>query len=155
MANYPPYQLQPSQMSGYGQPMQTMYQLPAYQAIQPMGQQQAQEQPLFCRMVTSKEEALAVPVDFSGRPMTLLDTAHGRVWIKSFNPATGSAELDEYCKASPIKPGEKPAEPPAAYVPISDFQRLEAQVASMADEITKLRPTRRRTQHEEVVNDEV
>ena len=154
MANYPPYQFQP-QMGQFGPQMQNPYAFPTYQPVQPQAANTTQEQPLFCRVVTSKEEALAVPVDFSGRPMTLLDTAHGRVWIKCFNPATGSAELDEYCKASPIKPAEKQAEPPAAYVPLQDFQRLQAQVASMADEITKLRPSRRRTQHEEVVTDEV
>ena len=154
MANYPPYQYQP-QMGQFGPQMQTPYSFPTYQPMQPQMANTAQEQPLFCRVVTSKEEALAVPVDFSGRPMTLLDTAHGRVWIKSFNPATGSAELDEYCKASPAPPVEKPAENPVAYVALADFQRLEARVETMADEIMKLRPVKRRTQHEAVVGDEV
>lgn len=154
MANYPPYQYQP-QMGQFGPQMQNPYVFPTYQPVQPQAANTAQEQPLFCRVVTSKEEALAVPVDFSGRPMTLLDTAHGRVWIKVFNPATGSAELDEYCKASPAPPVEKPAENPVAYVALADFQRLEARVATMGDEIMKLRPVKRRTQHEEVVDDEV
>lgn len=154
MANYPPYQYQP-QMGQFGPQMQNPYSFPAYQPMQSQMANTAQEQPLFCRVVTSKEEALAVPVDFSGRPMTLLDTAHGRVWIKVFNPATGSAELDEYCKASPAPLVEKPAENPASYAALADFQRLEARVETMADEIMKLRPVKRRTQHEEVVDDEV
>lgn len=153
MANYPPYQFQP-QMGQYGQQMQGLYQLPTYQPMQPVAQNQAQEQPLFCRVVTSKEEALAVPVDFSGRPMTLLDTAHGRVWIKTFNPSTGSADLDEYCKSSPAQPAAQPAEPPIAYAALSDFQRLEKQVTTLTEEMARLRPAKRRTQHEEVMDDE-
>lgn len=150
MANYPPYQYQP-QMGQFGPQMQNPYTFPTYQPMQPQTANTAQEQPLFCRVVTSKEEALAVPVDFSGRPMTLLDTAHGRVWIKSFNPTTGSAELDEYCKVSPAPPAENPV----AYAALSDFQRLEKQVSGLADEFAKLRPVKRRTQHEEVMDDEV
>ena len=120
MANFPPFQYQP----------QMGYQQPTYQ----MGYQQP-EQPLFCRAVTSREEALGVPVDFSGRPMTLLDTTHGKIWVKTFNPNTGSADLTEYRRVAPEQ-SETPA-----FVPMADFQQFASQIS---DEINKLKAGRRR-----------
>ena len=133
MANFPPFQYQPQ--LGYQQPT---YQMPYQQ----------QEQPLFCRAVTSREEALGVPVDFSGRPMTLLDTTHGKIWVKTFNPNTGSADLAEYRRVAPEQ-----AEAPA-FVPMSDFQQLQGVVQQMAEEIQKLRLRRRRSETE-ATEDEV
>lgn len=133
MANFPPFQYQPQM--GYQQPT---YQMPYQQ----------QEQPLFCRAVTSREEALGVPVDFSGRPMTLLDTTHGKIWVKTFNPNTGSADLAEYRRVAPEQ-----AETPA-FVPMSDFQQLQGVVQQMAEEIQKLRLRRRRSEME-ATEDEV
>lgn len=120
MANFPPFQYQP----------QMGYQ-PTYQ----MGYQQP-EQPLFCRAVTSREEALGVPVDFSGRPMTLLDTTHGKIWIKTFNPNTGSADLTEYRRVAPEQMES------TAFVPMADFQQFAQQVS---EELNKLKTSRRRT----------
>lgn len=135
MANFPPYQYQP--MMGY---QQMYYQQP---------QVQQQEQPLYCRAVTSREEALGVPTDFSGRPMTFIDPAHGRVWVKTFNPATGSADLDEYCKATAMPKDESPS-----FASVAALQALEKKVEELTEELGKVR--RRRTQHErEAVDDEV
>lgn len=134
MANFPPFQYQPQ--IGYQQPA---YQQPTYQ----MPYQQ-QEQPLFCRAVTSREEALGVPVDFSGRPMTLLDTTHGKIWVKTFNPNTGSADLSEYRRVAPEQ-----VESPA-FVPMSDFQQFAAQIS---EEINKLKAGRRRANREEETED--
>ena len=83
MANFPAYGYQPQQPAGWAQ--QPMY----YQPQQP--QQPQPEQMLYCRMVTSPEEARGVPVDFSGRPMTFLDLPHGRIYVKAFDAGSGSA----------------------------------------------------------------
>ena len=128
MANFPPFQYQP----------QMGYQQPTYQ----MGYQQ--EQPLFCRAVTSREEALGVPVDFSGRPMTLLDTTHGKIWVKTFNPNTGSADLAEYRRVAPEQMES------TAFVPMSDFQQFAAQIS---EELNKLKAGRRRANREEEAED--
>ena len=134
MANYPAFQYQPQM----GYPQQPAYQI-SYQ----------QEQPLFCRAVTSREEALGVPVDFSGRPMTLLDTTHGKIWVKTFNPNTGSADLTEYRRVAPEQ-SETPA-----FTPMTDFQQLQGIVSRMAEEIQLLKGRRRRVDKEEASDDEV
>ena len=149
MAPFTPYPYS-IQAASYGQPMQQMYQTPTYQPQQPTPPNMAQEQPLYCRVVTSREEALAVPVEFSGRPMTLLDTAHGRVWIKTFNPATGSADLDEYCKVTNAATPEKPE----AYATAAAVQELEQRVAALAEDLAKVRQ-RRRSHEREVIDDEI
>ena len=149
MAPFPPYPYS-IQAAPYGQPVQQMYQTPAYQPQQPTTPNMAQEQPLFCREVMSKEEALAVPADFSGRPLTLLNRAHGRVWIKTFNPATGSVELDEYCKVTNAATPEKPE----AYATAAAVQELEQRVAALAEDLAKVRQ-RRRSHEREVIDDEI
>ena len=86
MANFPGYQYQP-QVIGYGQ--------------QPFYQQQTQEQPLFCRMATNREEVQAYPVDFGGRPMTFLGPGLQNIWVKMFDPNTGGSIVAEYRKSEP------------------------------------------------------
>lgn len=83
VANYPNY------YPGYQQPyMQQQYQS-NYQ--QPAPQMNG-------RMVTSREEALGVPVDFNA-PVILPDLAHGVVYVKIFNQQTGAADFIEYRRA--------------------------------------------------------
>lgn len=71
-----------------GQQAQSMQQVPQMQ------QQVANN--LQCRAVTGKEEALGVPVDFSGALMVFPDVAHGKVYTKAFNMSTGAADFKEY-----------------------------------------------------------
>lgn len=78
-----------------------------------------QQQPtiLGC-MVSSREEMAGVPVDFSGRPMVFPDIGHERVYIKLFNPNTGSSVVKEYRLA--------PEEPPVTYATASEVAELRA-----------------------------
>ena len=83
MANFPPYQMPQT----YQPPMyQAAYQQPAYQPAQ-----QAQSG-LSGRMVTSREEALGVPVDFMGGLMIFPDVSHGAIYTKLFNSQTGQID---------------------------------------------------------------
>ena len=66
----------------------------AYQNYPPPQMQQTQEA-FACRPVTSKEEAVATPADFM-RPIILPDMAHGMVYIKRFNPATGVSDILDF-----------------------------------------------------------
>lgn len=134
MANYPAFQYQP-QMTAYGPQMQPVY--PTYQ--QP--QQAAQEQNLFCRMATNREEVQAFPVDFSGRPMTFLGPGGQTIWTKVFDPSTGGSIVNEYCKATPESPKQ-------AFVPVSDFEQLIALVRQQGEEIDRLKAMRRRAARE-------
>lgn len=138
MSNYPVYSYQP-QMGGYGQQMQTMYQQPAYQAIQPPMQQ---EQNLFCRMATNREEVQAFPVDFTGKPMTFIGPQAQTVWIKTFNPATGGSDVREYREA-------KQTEEQPKYVTTADLEQVLQVLKTHGEEIAQLRgQTRRRAMKE-------
>ncbi len=138
MANFPQYQYQPQQM-GYQQPMQPMYQ--QYQPMQ-------QDSQLFCRPVASADEARGVPVDFSGKPMIMPHLSAGRIYVKAFDPGTGSSMLREYRLT---EPEPEPANPAAAYAPagvVEQINKLEETVAALQDEIRNLK--RRRAQYTEV-----
>lgn len=77
-------------------------QYPQFAMQQPMQQQMVQQpvqqtqQMVNARMVTSKEEALGVPVDFSGALMVFTDVSHGKIYTKAFNTGTGSADIHTY-----------------------------------------------------------
>ena len=141
MANFPPYQYQP-QLMAYGQQMQPMYQMQNYQ--QP---QQTQDQNLFCRMATNRDEVNAFPVDFSGSPMTFHGPGRQVIWVKAFDPNTGGSIVEEYHKA-------KPADPKTDFVNKGDFEQLLAIVREQGEEIARLKAPRRRV-NKEVEEDEV
>lgn len=86
-----PYQYLP-QNPYYPQMLQNPQQLPQMMPTQMSGTNNG----LQGRIVTSKEEALGVPADFSGQPVILPDFGHGVIYVKVFNPSTGSADIREY-----------------------------------------------------------
>ena len=127
MANYPLYQYQPQ--------MPQMY---------PQQYQQAQDQPLFCRVATNFEEVRATPVDFSGRPMTFLGPGMQTIWVKAFNPTTGGSDVVEYRRApSPLMEAKE-----QVFAPMSEVESLKQTVSELADEIARLRAARRRANRE-------
>lgn len=136
MANFPPYQYQ--QQMGYGQ---QMYQQP-YQMMPVQ-----QEQNLFCRMAASRDEVTAFPTDFTGKPLTFIGPQAQVVWIKTFNPNTGSSNVEEYHKA------EQASEQPK-YVTMGDLEQVLELVRRQGEEIAQLRgQTRRRTMKEDESNE--
>lgn len=140
MANFPPYQ--------YQQPMAFPQQMPMYQpSYQPVQMQPVQQtdQPLFCRLVASREEVLAVPADFSGKPMTFIGPQYQTVWIKVFNPATGSADVLDF-----HRPGvDAPKEAAVASVNPDEFAKLVEVVRKQGEEIDRLRGMRRRVKEDD------
>lgn len=63
------------------------------------------------RMVTSREEALATPVDFLAGITFLPDMSHGRIYVKIFDRNTGGANVLEFVPApQPEKQEENPLE---------------------------------------------
>ena len=95
MANFPPYM----------PPQQQMY--PNYM--------QPQMDAFISRLVASREEAVATPTDFS-RPIVMLDFGHGAIYVKRFNPNTGSGELLDFKYISPAE-----AAPTQEYVTKQEF----------------------------------
>lgn len=48
--------------------------------------------------VASYDEAKAVPTDFMGNPIIMIDRAHGKIYTKVFNPNTGDSTLSIYIR---------------------------------------------------------
>ena len=103
MAYYPTYQPQPQQYSGYyNQPQQ----------MPPM------QYAFACRPGRSREEAVASPADFM-RPLIMPDMAHGMIYVKRFNPATGASDILDFAQRT----GDNAA-PALDYVTRQEFDRF-------------------------------
>ena len=94
MANFPPFM-----------PQQQMY--PNYM--------QPQMDAFVSRQVASREEAVAMPTDFT-RPIVMLDFTHGAIYVKRFNHNTGAGELLDFKYISPAE-----AAPTQEYVTKQEF----------------------------------
>lgn len=72
---------------------------------QPNYQQNYQQPSYTVQQVTSREEMLAAQIDFMGLGGLFPDRGHGVVYIKRFNPMTGTSDVEEYwrdgCKPAP------------------------------------------------------
>lgn len=119
------YYQAPYQMPGMPQQMPNQMAQPAPVQQQPQG--------LNGRMVTSKEEALGVPVDFMGGVTILPDIGHGRIYTKVFNPNTGAADFLEYR----LVPAETPA-PAVQFAPMTEIEKLRAQVETIEQALQDL-----------------
>ena len=102
MAYYPTYQPQPQQYNSY-------YTQP--QQMPPM------QDAFACRPVTSREEAVASPADFM-RPLIMPDMAHGMIYVKRFNPATGASDILDFAQRT----GD--SSPALDYVTRQEFDRF-------------------------------
>lgn len=128
MANYPP--------TFYQQPM-------GWQ--QPMYQQAPQQEQLFCRMVGSRDEVNAFPVEYSGRPMTFLGPGLQTMWVKTFNPATGGSDVAEYHLAQP--------QTEQKYATMSDLEQVLQLLQKQGEDIALLKGQRRRAMKEDESNE--
>ena len=152
MANYPQYNYQPQPMV-YQPQKQPIYQ--QYQPPMQAPQAQMQQEQFFCRPVASADEARAIPVDFSGKPMVLPQLNAGRIYVKMFDQNSGSAIFREF------RMYEEPAQEviakqsAAAYAPlgvVDQIRKLEETVAALQQELSGLKS--RRTQTTEVRADD-
>lgn len=88
MANYPPVYYP------YGQPQSMPMQM------QSMPMQTNPQDAFLCRPVTCREEAVGTPTDFT-RPMLFPDISHGMIYLKRFNPNTGSSDILDFKQVMP------------------------------------------------------
>lgn len=124
MANYPYYGGFP-----YGQPTFPM-QRPEYLQSAPQMAPQTPQSPgaanapagFACRPVTSKEEAMAVQVDFFGPGTVMPDLAHGVIYLKRFNQQTGACDIFEFFAA------QQRQEEPVKYATMEDLQALREEL---------------------------
>lgn len=111
-----------------------------YNPIQPFApRNDAQGNPptFFCRPVASREEALGVPVDFMGSPMFFPDLAHGVIYLKKFNPNTGSADMLEFRVSAPQE--QRPSEQRATFAPLNDLLQLKDDLDNLKTEVERLK----------------
>lgn len=76
-----------SMYGGYNTPYSQQYTQPP-QTVQPQG--------FSVRAVTGREEAVAAQVDFGGMGTLMPDLGHGVIYLKRFNPNTGSCDIFEF-----------------------------------------------------------
>lgn len=162
MSNFPPWNGQ--QEMSFGQPMQIapyqqrpIYQpqmTPVYQQAQyPAVQQQSMQDQFYCRPVASEEEGRAIPVDFSGKPIIMPHFNAGRIYVKIFDPGSGSAIFRIFRMDEPEDEAQKNA---AAFAPMSVVEELKQTISALQEEVRQLKTSggKRKTQ-QEVTADEV
>lgn len=81
------------------------------------------------RMVSNRDEANAIPADFSGSLMVFPDVRNNRVYIKRWNYQTGTADFMEF---APVVPEPVKEMPVVRYATIDDLNALR-------EELTKQR----------------
>lgn len=81
-----------------------------------------------CRPVTSREEALAVQVDYFSPGTIMPDLAHGMIYLKRFNSQTGASDLLDFR----ISDSQQDAKP---YDPKSEIESLKKEVSSLREEL--------------------
>ena len=162
MSNFPPWNGQ--QEMNFGQPMQLasyqqrpIYQPqmpPVYQQAQyPAAQQQSMQDQFYCRPVASEEEGRAVPVDFSGKPIIMPHFNARRIYVKIFDPGSGSAIFQTYRRDEPEDETQKNAE---AFAPMSMVDELKQTIYALQEEVRQLKTSGgKRKAQQEVTADEV
>lgn len=110
------------------------------QPTQPAQQPQSVATPpsFVCRPVASREEAMAIPVDFMGNPMFFPDLAHGVIYVKRFNTQTGSADLFEYY-ARPAERRTEGSQDTVAFAPLNDLMDLKDTVDQLRKDVDGLK----------------
>lgn len=113
----------------------------AAQSVLPQGNiNQTQVQTGFlCRPVTSKEEALAVQVDYLSAGTIMPDLGHGMMYLKRFDSNTGLSNMFEFALVQP-QSNENPQEQTSVAIPdYSDtFRIFGEKLGSVSDRIDEL-----------------
>lgn len=124
---------------GYRPTYPTTY-LPQMYGQQQMPQQM-QMQPAMganyiCRPVASEDEARAVPTDFTGATIVMVDAAHGCIYTKSLNPMDGTALFGVYRldNTPPVQ------EQPVQYAQAQEVEKLRQELAELKASIASKRP---------------
>lgn len=103
---------------------------PTYAPVQNSTMQNVPQQAnngFACRPVTSKEEAMAVQVDFFGPGTVMPDIGHGVIYLKRFNSNTGSCDIFEFVAQVP-----KEAEP-IQYATKEDIALLRGEIDKLKE----------------------
>lgn len=117
-------------------PSQGYMQYRPYQAYQPYQSiQQPQGYSPSSMPVSSKEEAMAAPADFSGAPMVFADFSHGKIYVKQWNAQKGAADFVVFAPEVQAEPEPEKA-PAGDYISKSTFRK---EMEKLYAEIDKLK----------------
>lgn len=121
------------QQGFYGQQVQSPAQTINSLNAQPQG---AQGLSATSRLVSSREEAVAVPADFGGSLMLFPDITHNRIYTKRWNMQTGAADFIEF---APVVPEPVEQQPEVEYATVNDVQDLKDYLDDIYDEVMRLK----------------
>ena len=118
---------QPSPYNRYGANYPPTYQQPTYQqpTFSPAPNAYQQDGTIPARFVSGREEAVASNV-LPGMPFIFYDRAHGVVFVKAIDPATGSAEFRTFAEVA--QPAQDQTAPAPAYVTVDMFAAYQAEI---------------------------
>lgn len=107
---------------------------------QPQGQPPVNNQAAgyVCRPVTSREEAVAVTVDFLGPGTIMPDFGHGMIYFKRFNPNSGGAEFFVFSVQPPPQP-QQSAPLAQEYDPRGDIEALRSDFNVLRGELEEIK----------------
>lgn len=105
-----------------------------------VGQAPANGQPsgYVCRPVTSREEAVAVTVDFLGPGTIMPDFGHGMIYFKRFNPNSGGAEFFDF-SVQPPPQAQQTAPMVQGYDPRGDIEALRGDFDALRGELEEIK----------------
>lgn len=109
------------------------YQPYTRQQSQPMQPMQApQNSGYTCRPVTCREEAVAAQTDYFSAGLVMPDLSHGVIYLKRFNPNTGSSDFGEF-KYCPPQPEAATGIDPAQFVTRKEFEEFTRRMQAMKE----------------------
>lgn len=128
----------PGVYSGIYSPVSNVSNQPGGQQV---GQVSGSSQPAgyVCRPVTSREEAVASPVDFLGPGTIMPDFGHGMIYFKRFNPNSGGAEFFDFSVQPPPQPQPQAAPAAQAYDPREDIEGLRNDFSVLRGELDEMK----------------
>ena len=118
--NYTYPQMNPYPSQAFMRYGQNPYQQPAAPQSMP---QQVQGYSPASMPVSSKEEAMAAPADFSGAPMVFADFSHGKIYLKQWNNQKGAADFVIFAPEVQAVSEERSATHNEDYITKSDFRK--------------------------------
>lgn len=136
MSGYPyyPYAQQQAQpgVNIYGNPVPP--QLPQERPMQQLQQMQA---PGYnCRPVTSREEAVGAPTNYVGPGDVFVDIGHGMMYLKRFNPQTGTSDFLDFARVAPAAAAPAPAPQPSQdYISAAAFNAVIKRLSDELDDV--------------------
>lgn len=132
------YGYRPTYPTTYMPQMYGQQQMP--QQMQQQMMQPSMQQPMvanyICRPVASEDEARAVPTDFTGATLVLVDGAHGCIYTKSLNPMDGTALFGVY-RLDTTPPAQ---EQPTQYAQAQEVEQLRQEIAELRASLTPKKP---------------